>query len=265
VAVARVNGADLYYEERGSGPPLLLIHGNGSSVRIWGRSIDDLAVSHRVIAYDRRGFDRSSGPLANTLSEHADDAVTLLRELSAEPARIVGWSAGGVVALDLASRYPASVSSLVLVEAALHLVRDPAPSSLRMTAGLEFQRRVRRDDGGAARRMERWALAYTTGGTAFDRFPEEWQEAMVVHAPAVLKEIGQLFRLYPGGSAVASITCPVTWLEGTLSQPTFHDARKRVCRLIPHTRLVIIEGASHAIHFDRPIEFAQAVSVVDAA
>ena len=140
MAVATINGTDLYFEERGSGPPLLLIHGNGASVRIWGRSIEDLAAAHRVIAYDRRGFDRSSGPPANALSDHADDAVALLRELGAEPALVVGWSAGGVVALDLAARYPASVGSLVLVEAALHLVKDAAPSSLAMTARLEFRR-----------------------------------------------------------------------------------------------------------------------------
>jgi pimeloyl-ACP methyl ester carboxylesterase len=62
--------AELYREVEGSGDPILLIHGNGANTRIWGRSADDLAATHRVIAYDRRGWrrapssDRSTGGLS---------------------------------------------------------------------------------------------------------------------------------------------------------------------------------------------------------
>jgi pimeloyl-ACP methyl ester carboxylesterase len=54
----------LYREERGSGAPLLLIHGNGSNTLAWGRTFDDLALGRRGISFDRRGFGRSPGPPA---------------------------------------------------------------------------------------------------------------------------------------------------------------------------------------------------------
>jgi pimeloyl-ACP methyl ester carboxylesterase len=76
----------LYREERGSGDPILLIHGNGANTRIWGGSVDDLAATHRVIAYDRRGFGCSPGPLARSMRDHVVDAASLLRSLRS-PAR----------------------------------------------------------------------------------------------------------------------------------------------------------------------------------
>ena len=63
----------------GSGDPILLIHGNGANTRIWGRSADDLAAEHLVIAYDRRGFGRSPGPPASNMRDHVADAAALLR------------------------------------------------------------------------------------------------------------------------------------------------------------------------------------------
>jgi len=56
MASEMVNGVLLHYEERGSGPPPLLVHGTGSYADIWSPVLDGLARSHRVIAYDRRGL-----------------------------------------------------------------------------------------------------------------------------------------------------------------------------------------------------------------
>ena len=262
-----VNGAELYFEEEGLGTPILLLHGNGANSMIWGGTIGDLAKVGRVIAVDRRGFGQSSGPLAKDFRQQADDAAVLLGALDAEPAVVVGWSGGGTVALDLAARYPGSVSSLVLAEPGLHLLRNVSFGSLAMTAKVEALRRVRRDERGAARAMERWALRYTTGGTAWDKFPPDWQESMQACAPAVMREIDQLARLYPTTEQVKSISHPVTCVEGTVSDPAFHKADRQLLKLLPATKLVEVEGASHAIHFDRPDEFAAAVaeSVASAA
>jgi pimeloyl-ACP methyl ester carboxylesterase len=71
--------AQLYREVSGSRDPILLIHGNGANTRIWGRSADDLAAGHRVIAYDRRGYGRP-GPLASSMRNHVADAAALLEE-----------------------------------------------------------------------------------------------------------------------------------------------------------------------------------------
>ena len=250
---------ELYREVEGTGDPVLLVHGNGANTRIWGRSPDDLAATHRVIAYDRRGFGRSPGPHAANMREHVDDAAELLRELDAAPATVVGWSGGGVVAAGLAIEHPELVSALVLAEAGIHLPFNPTRSLLRFGVRSEFARRVKRDDRRAAQEVFDFALSYRTGGTQFERWPSEWQESMLASAPAVISEIDQLQRRYPSRAGLSAIRCPVTLLQGGLSDPTFAKVNRYLRRLLPEAGLVKIDGAAHAIHFDRPAEFREAV------
>jgi pimeloyl-ACP methyl ester carboxylesterase len=96
----QVEGAEIYYEERGSGPPLLLIHGTGAYADLWTPVLDGLARSYRVIAYDRRGHGRSTSKAPRKFAQHTRDAAALLESLDAVPATVVGWSGGGAIALD---------------------------------------------------------------------------------------------------------------------------------------------------------------------
>ena len=165
MATIVVNGAVLYCEERGNGPPLLLVHGTGAYADLWSPVLDGLARTHRVIAYDRRGFARSSGAPRGRLRDHTRDAAELLEALGAVPATVVGWSGGGVVALDLAVSYPSHVASLVLAEPAVHLLTHPTRSTLEMTARLGFHRYVRRDATAAVLTNYRSAVVTRRGAT----------------------------------------------------------------------------------------------------
>jgi pimeloyl-ACP methyl ester carboxylesterase len=254
-----VERADVYREVAGSGGAILLIHGTGANTRIWGRSADDLAADARVIAYDRRGFGRTGGEPATGLRDHVADAAALLDELDAAPATVVGWSAGGVIAAALAAEHPELVGSLVLEEAGVHLPLNPTLSLFRSSLRIEFARRVRRDDRTAVQALFDFALAYREGGTQFERFPPEWQESMLASAAAAVAEADHLLRPYPSRVAVSSIACPVTLLQGTRSDATFHKVNRYLRRRLPQACLVEIDGAAHAIHFDRPEEFRAAV------
>jgi pimeloyl-ACP methyl ester carboxylesterase len=205
-----------------------------------------------VIAYDRRGFGRSPGPPATGIRDHVDDAAELLRALDAAPATVVGWSGGGVVAAGLTVEHPELVGSLVLEEGALHMARNPTTSSVLGTLRIEFARRVRRDNRRAARALFDWALAYRAGGTQFERWPPDWQE----WSPRSTTWA----RSYPGRAALESIACPVTILDGTESGPVFGKVNRYLLKHIPDARLVEIEGAAHAIHYDRPAQFREAVA-----
>jgi pimeloyl-ACP methyl ester carboxylesterase len=251
--------AELYREVEGSGEPILLIHGNGANTRIWGRSADDLAASHRVIAYDRRGFGRSPGPPATSMRDHVADAAGLLRELEAAPATVVGWSGGGVVAAGLAIEHPDLVGSLVLSEAGIHLPLNPTLSLLRSSLKIEFARRVKHDKRRAAQELFDFALSYRGGGTQFERWPTDWQESMLASAPSVVAEIDHLLQPYPSRTSLPSIGCPVTLLQGGLSERTFAKVNRYLRKRLPEARLVEIEGTAHAVHFDRPEEFRDAV------
>lgn len=114
-----VRGTTLHVEQRGDGPPLLLIHGGGEDATMLAAQADDLAAAgHRVITYDRRGTGRSGRDdwPGGGADQHADDAAALIAELDAAPAVVVGVSSGAVVALAVAARHPEAVGRVVAWE-----------------------------------------------------------------------------------------------------------------------------------------------------
>lgn len=113
---AHVNGIDLYYEEHGSGEPLLLIPPTGWPGSVWQLGIQQSLSNHyRVIVYDQRGIGRSDKPdVAYTTALLGEDALGLLRAIEAEPAHVLGFSVGGQSAQQAALESPSSFRSLIL-------------------------------------------------------------------------------------------------------------------------------------------------------
>src|SRR5581483_10859690 len=114
-----VSGLDghtrLYWEARGRGAPVLLVHGLGLSGGAWWRTVDALAPAMRVITFDHRGIGRSQSlTYAYTTEAMADDAVSILDDLGIDRVHLYGFSLGGMVAQQIALRHPARVRSLVL-------------------------------------------------------------------------------------------------------------------------------------------------------
>jgi pimeloyl-ACP methyl ester carboxylesterase len=105
----------LYWESKGDGPPVLLIHGLGLSGGAWWRTVDALSPTMRVITFDNRGIGQSTSLLpAYTTEAMADDALAVLDDLGLDDAHVYGVSLGGMVAQQLALRHPRRVRSLVL-------------------------------------------------------------------------------------------------------------------------------------------------------
>ena len=117
---AKVNGISLYYEIRGDGPPLLLIHGNGGSIERVRCQIEYFSRSRRVIVADSRAHGRSdSGAGRLTYEQIADDLSALLGELKIDASDLWGHSDGGIVALLLAIRHPGQVRKVIASSANL--------------------------------------------------------------------------------------------------------------------------------------------------
>lgn len=108
-------GINLYYEEHGSGPPLLLIFGFTGNAQSWALQLRDFAPHFRCIVFDNRGVGRSSAPEgAYTIAEMAADAVAVLDAVGVERAHVLGYSMGGQIAQVLALTAPERVEKLVL-------------------------------------------------------------------------------------------------------------------------------------------------------
>jgi pimeloyl-ACP methyl ester carboxylesterase len=131
---ADVNGIKLYYETRGSGRPLILLHGGLGSGEMFGPILPALAADHQVIAVDLQGHGRTADidrPIDIRLM--ADDIAALIDHLGLDKPDVLGYSLGGGVAFFLASKYPAKVGKLVMVSA--NIRRDAIPAEMLAQQG----------------------------------------------------------------------------------------------------------------------------------
>lgn len=120
VGVHRVinEGADLCYEVRGQGKPLLMIAGGGGDSWWYTAVADVLADEYKVIVYDRRGNSRSKliEPENFEVSQQSRDAIAVLNAAGEESAYVVGSSGGSVVALDIAKSHPQAARAVIVHE-----------------------------------------------------------------------------------------------------------------------------------------------------
>jgi pimeloyl-ACP methyl ester carboxylesterase len=115
---AKVNGLNLYFETHGAGRPLILLHGGLGSGEMFGPVLPLLAKRHRVVAVDLQGHGRTADidrPLDIRLM--ADDIAALVDYLGLDMPDVVGYSLGGGVAFQTASKYPTKTRRLVMASA----------------------------------------------------------------------------------------------------------------------------------------------------
>lgn len=123
MAMITLDGLEVFYERRGQGDPVLLVHGLGSSTEDWEPQVDALAREFTVIAYDVRGHGRTAKPAqAYSVAQFAADAAALIAALGTGPVHVVGLSMGGMIAFQLAADHPELVRSLVIVNSGPEMV-----------------------------------------------------------------------------------------------------------------------------------------------
>lgn len=135
--IVPVNGINLHYEERGTGEPLLLLHGFGMcGPGDWSGIADELAKTNRVILADLRGHGWSTNPAGVfTMRQSAEDIRALLDILKIDRARAMGISAGGMTLLHLATKYPERIDSMVVIGATTHFPEQARKMMREIGAG----------------------------------------------------------------------------------------------------------------------------------
>ena len=250
------NGLRLHYEMRGDGPAILGIHGTPSSALLWEDAAEQLATLGRCITYDRRGFHRSERPEpfeSVNLSDQVDDAVGLLAALTAAPAVIIGRSTGGLIALELARRAPATVTALVLLEPALFTV-DPEADEWARRLRTRVLEAAAADPAAAAEAVIREAL----GDEVWDAIPPALAELFASTSPAVLAEIrGRGLDLSDdplelGTTELGRIDQPTLLVSAVDSPRVLRRINERLAERLPHAQSALVEGG-HVINPASPV------------
>lgn len=238
----RVNGVRLYYEDPGTGDPILCIHGTSGSAMTWAGASEALSKFGRVIVYDRRGSTRSErpDPYSTSVVEQAEDAAALLEALHASPAIVIGRSYGGAIALQLALRWPNLVRALVLLEAPIFGL-DPAMDAYGDGLLQAVEAAAAKDVSLVAQTF----LRYVLGDTAWESFPSDVRAMFSDNSPAILAEVRGR-GLEAGAGDLARVSVPVLLVAAEGSPAEFHHLTELAAAAIPTARTALV-GGGHII------------------
>jgi 3-oxoadipate enol-lactonase len=270
MSIARIGEVDLYYEEHGSGEPLLLIMGLAADSQAWVFQLPAFSERYRTIVFDNRGVGRSSKPTGPySIHQMADEAAALLDTLKIERANVVGVSMGGMIAQELVLRHPEKVRSLVLA------CTYPEPSE-----DIEAHRQFSVTQlGGKISSEGQVEIDLTTLN------PLTFLQQMlptVFNQEFIDRELPKLMQVFAGalqygfsmeailGQVAAVMSHKATDRLKQIRVPTLvitGDADRLIppansdilAREIPGARLVKLSGGSHGFNFETPEEFNREV------
>lgn len=262
MATIDVTGCALHYDVRGSGEPLVLVHGTGTDSTTWDPVIELLAAEYRVVTYDRRGYGRSVHRPVRDYRVHAADLEMILARVCEHPAHVVGWSSGGNVSMAVAAAGTFRMRSLCVVEPPFHSVRLADRTVLATTMRLKWKQ-LRGDRVGAAEEFFRSVYSHRTGRNAYDDVEERVREMMRSNAGPVLAE----FDPHPFGVSsdhvsvrdVAAAAVPMRWVLGDQSPPWLERTYRRFACHRGDLERVVIRGVGHLAHEEDPQAFVAAV------
>lgn len=256
VTVGKENSSsiDLYYEDHGSGQPVVLIHGYPLSGASWEKQMPMLLnARYRVITYDRRGFGKSSQPTEGyNYDTFAADLQELITQLKLDEFILVGFSMGGGEIARYFGKYgPKGVSKAVIIGGVppFLLKTDDNPEGVDASVFEEIKKAVTAD---------RYAF--------FTEFFKNFYNSDPLLGNRVSKDVMHAsWNLAVSASATASLACVSTWIEDfrkdveRIDVPTLvihgDDDRivplaasgQRTAKLIKGARLAVVKGGPHAI------------------
>ncbi len=245
------NGVRLYYEECGSGDPLLLLMGITASGSVWQKHSEHWAREFRCVIPDNRGVGLSDKPVgAYSTEQMADDFAGLLATLRIERARVVGCSMGSTIAQQLALRHPHLVQSMVLMCTWARCDRYARHVFQHMT---DIKSRLRPEEFTTYIQLLIFAKPYWDRDATF----AELQEG---RAGAASDPLPQPVHGFEGQAAACvthdtfnqleSVACPCLVIGGRNDIFTPVWMAEEVASLIPHCNLHLYEGAGHGFHWE---------------
>jgi len=273
-----VDGVSLYYEEKGTGRPVVFVHGIPTDYRAWSAQMEPFSREHRAIALSRRyaAPNQRQGDVADsTVANNAADLKGLIEKLGIAPVNLVGHSYGGFAAAYLAVDHPNLIHSLVLVEPAIStllvanqksgsqvlalLLRSPSVA----LAARRFQSRslvpslkaLQAGDLGKAVELNADGVQDSPGG--YRRMPEETRKMMLDNA----RTIAELKTDFPRFTKVEArrISARTLVVNGESTSLWLHRIGNLLAAAVPKAEFVEVPQSRHFPHFENPHFFNEKV------
>jgi non-heme chloroperoxidase len=256
VTVGKENSSkiDLYYEDHGSGQPVVLIHGYPLSSASWEKQVPVLLnAGHRVITYDRRGFGKSSQPTTGyNYDTFAEDLHKLIKHLELREFALVGFSMGGGEVARYLGKYGSKTVSKAVIISGVPPFLLKTPDNPEGVDGSVFE--------GIQKAVAADRYAFFT-----EFFKNFYNTDVLLNISTSVQVVQASWNVAAGSSATASLACVPTWHEdfrkdvNKIDVPTLvihGDADRilpiaasglRTAKLIKRARLSVVKGGPHCI------------------
>jgi pimeloyl-[acyl-carrier protein] methyl ester esterase len=248
----------IHYQQTGSGPSLVLLHGWGLNLHVWSGLTTQFSQTHCVVAVDLPGHGGSDMPAHNNyqLDEVADAVASVLDQGSI----LLGWSLGGLIAQQLTLRHPALVQRLILVASSPRFARGADwPQGMDPDTLADFATQLEQD----YRAMVQRFLALQAMGSEHAREEIRFLREALLQArepnPAALRGGLQLLQHCDLRAQVGDIHCPTLIINGERDRLVSPHTGTALSQAMPHARNVVIKGAGHAPFLSHADTFIQLI------
>lgn len=247
-------GVSIHYEVTGTGDPVLLLHGLGSSTADWAAQVPVLARHYRTLTLDVRGHGASGKPAGPyRIADFAADAASALAAAGVtEPAHMVGISMGGMVALELAAEAPELVRSLVILNSGPEVRASSLTQNLQIMQRRLFSRLLSQRATGrriARRLFPAPAQASLRAGMEL-RWAANDKRAYCAALEAILA--------WSVANRLSEIRQPTLVISGDRDY-TSVDAKRAWASRMPNARVAVLADSGHASSIDQPDAFNRLV------
>jgi 3-oxoadipate enol-lactonase len=254
----RINGVELAYEARGSGAPLVMIHGAQGDQTMFAGLASACASGFCVLTFDQRGSGLSEKPDVDySIAMLADDTAALIDSVGFSPAHVIGVSMGGMIAQELALRHPGKVRSLVLgctTPGGLKAIRNDQSAFAR---AYSLAPMTAEDRGKALAEA-----VFSKGHLA--RHPEIIPAMIEARRnrpidPAALSHRMAALAVHDTYDRLPQIGCPTLVITGKDDALIPWENSRLIVERIPGAKLEVLEPAGHCFWLERPEESLAAI------
>ncbi|MFC2006307.1 alpha/beta fold hydrolase, partial [Chloroflexota bacterium] len=247
---ALINGINMYYEDHGTGFPVILIHGYAGTTKSWDGQVESFSKRYRFVTYDMRGHGQTEAP--EDLSKYTQDIVLediyqLLRYLGIQKAVIGGLSLGGYLSIHFYNQHPEMTAAIIIID-----------------AGPGYRTQEKAKDWNQ-RRMDCADVLESKGMQGFLDSPYSVDdyyttpEVMLKHNPKGIANVSRGVMINPWGvDILPNIMVPTLVVCGE-RDTSFLAATDYMAQKIPGAKKAIVADAGHGVNIDQPRVFESTI------